>query len=308
MYFRSSIATSKKFVKDTARQFGIEINRRKKAVPRQDALVVRFNARVKHWWEDPSAPPEIRGLGSVAGDKRVMRRYIGAMGLNLPQMYFDVPTLDAIDFRALPHAFVIKPDNCWSGKGVMLIVGEAELLTGAAVPRSTLPEFCQRVFASTHFESAPRILVEEFLHDYDPRFVIPRDFKVYVAGGRAWIVQVIDRNGPEERRNHIFYTRDWIKIEDHFQTGYKPGPAVVKPALLPDLLEAAELVAGDTGVFARLDFYLTTRGIVFGEFTAVPFHGAGFTPFGEQYLCELMDRFPDAMPEGWSPECRHRRS
>lgn len=121
-----------------------------------------------------------------------------------------------------------------------------------------------------------------------------------MAGGRAWIIEVIDRNGPKETRNHSFYTREWIKIEDRFQTLYKPGPTLARPALLPELVEAVELLARDTGVFFRIDFYLTTRGVVFGEFTPHPFDGTNFTPFGEQYLCELMDRFPDAIPEGWS--------
>ena len=56
----------------------------------------------------------------------------------------------------------------------------------------------------------------------------------------------------------------------------------------------------------RLDFYLTTRGVVFGEFTFDTFAGRGFTPYGEKYLSDLMDSFPDAIPSGWSSDGRHR--
>ena len=301
MHFENGLSAAKKFAKGAALKCGLDINRWRKAVPRKDSLSARLHARDCYWWEDPSAPPEVKAIASVVGNKCVMRRYIQAMGLKLSQIYFDAPSLDVIDFVALPEAVVIKPNNGWSCNGVMLIAGETELLSRAAVPRSTLRDFCRQTLDSTGLTDS-RILVEEFLRDYDPRFVIPRDFKVYVAGGRAWIIQVIDRNGPKETHNHSIYTREWIKIDDLFRTNHKPGPAVSRPALLPELVELAELLARDTGVFLRLDFYLTTRGVVFGEFTASPGSGTRYTPFGEQYLCELMDRFPDTIPEGWSPE------
>ena len=123
----------------------------------------------------------------------------------------------------------------------MLITGESDSWRGVSIPRSKLRDFCQQVIDSTS-RPANRILVEEFLQDWEPGFIIPRDFKVYVAGGRAWIIQVIDRNGSEEQRNHSFYTREWAKIDDLFQTRYRPGPATARPPLLPELLELASLL------------------------------------------------------------------
>jgi hypothetical protein len=234
-----------------------------------------------------------------------MRQYIQSLDIKLPQLYFDVSSVQEIDFTALPPAVVIKPGNGSSSDGVMLITGETEHLRGVSISRSKLRDFCHQVIDSTP-RLANRILVEEFLQDWDPRFIIPRDFKVYVAGGRAWIIQVIDRNGSEELRNHSFYTREWAKIDDRFQTRYRPGPAIARPPLLPELLELAELIARDIGASLRLDFYLTTRGVVFGEFTFDSFAGNGFTPYGEKYLLDLMDNFPDAIPSGWSTDGRHR--
>jgi hypothetical protein len=276
----------------------------KRDLPQNGILFTRFEARFRYWRNDPSAPPEVKAVGTLL-NKRVMRRYIQILGIQLPQIYFDVSSLQEINFATLPHAVVIKPDNGSSSNGVMLIVGEIEYLSGVVILRSELRDFCQRALDSTPWP-AEHILVEEFLQDYDPRFIIPRDFKVYVAGGRAWIIQVIDRNGPKQQRSHSFYTREWAKIDDLFQTSYRPGPIIAKPPLLPELLELAELIARDIGAFLRLDFYLTTRGVMFGEFTFDPFSGYGFTSYGEQYLCRLMDRFPDAIPEGWSTDGRHR--
>src|SRR5262249_41687811 len=153
----------------------------------------------------------------------------------------------------------------------------------------TLRDFCRETFRGLekYGRPKPRILVEEFLHDYDPRFIVPRDFKVFVAGGRGWIIEVIDRNGPREAWNQSYYTRDWTRIEDRFQLDYPDGPTFDQPALLRELLSAAEVIARDTGVFSRLDFYLTARGAVFGEFTGFPADGRDYTAFGEKYLLDL---------------------
>jgi TupA-like ATPgrasp len=282
---------------------GLKFHKLRKNFSRKEKLSARFEARLQYWW-DPSAPPEVRAVGSLL-NKSTMHQYIQSLDIKLPQLYFDVSSLDEIDFAALPSAVVIKPANGSNSDGVMLIKGETEHLRGVSIPRSKLRDFCQQVIDSAP-RPANRILFEEFLQDWDPRFIIPRDFKVYVAGGRAWVIQVIDRNGSKEQRNHSFYTREWAKIDDLFQSGYRPGPATARPPLLPELLKLAELIARDIGAFLRLDFYLTSRGVVFGEFTFDPFAGFGFTPYGEKFLSDLMDRFPDAIPGGWSCDSRHR--
>ena len=256
-------------------------------------LMAKLNARRAYWFYTPDAPSEVKALAALATDKLLMRRYVKSLGLRLPEMYWDVGDVDAINFASLPYRTVIKPNNGAGSDAVMLIDGERELLSGAAVPRATLPDFCRNTLASARIARESRIIVEEFVQDYDRQFAIPRDFKVYVAGGRAWVVQVIDRNGPKVQRSHSFYTRDWTKFADAFQTSYLPGPPIPPPPLLPKLVSAAELMACDLGAFLRLDFYLTSNDPIFGEITWSPFDGVGFTRFGARYMCRLMDSFPD---------------
>jgi TupA-like ATPgrasp len=261
---------------------------------RKRELATRLRAKWIYWFENPDVPPEVKALSLLATDKLLMRRYVASLGLRLPQIYADCGSVDEIDFARLPERVVIKPHNSWGAGGAMVIDCERELLSGAIVPRSALPNYCRETLASAKRAGGPpRIIVEEFVRDYDRRFVIPRDFKIYVAGGRAWVVQVIDRNGPKATWNQSFYSRDWAKFTDKFQTTYMPGLDVQWPPLLPSLISAAELMARDLGAFLRLDFYLTSDGPVFGEITWSPFDGIGFTHYGERYLCDLMDRFPD---------------
>ena len=280
------------------RIFGyLKLDRLRKRFSRKGKLAARFEARLNYWW-DASAPLEAKAVGMLL-NKPTMRQYIKSLGINLPHLYFNVSSVDEVDFAALPQAVVIKPGNGSNSDGVMLIKGEIEYLRSISIERSKLRDFCQQVIGSTP-RLADRILFEEFLQDFDPRFIIPREFRVYVAGGHARIIQVIDRNGSKEQRSHSFYTRDWIKIDDLFQTAHRPGPAVGKPPHHAELLKLAELIARDIGIFMRLDFYITTRGVVFGEFEFIPFDGTGFTPYGEKYLLDLMDSFPDAIPAGWA--------
>jgi len=281
---RTRAARLKSKVKAIAARFGLR--------GPQDKLKARIEAKRAYWFGTPHAPSEVKALAALATNKLLMRRYVKSLGLRLPEMYCDVGHVDAINFASLPNRIVIKPHNGTECDAVMVIDGEKELFSGATVPRTALPDFCRKTIAAARF-AGPRIIVEEFVQDYDRQFAIPRDFKVYVAGGKAWVVQVIDRNGPKAQRSHSLYARDWTRFDDAFQTSYLPKPPIPTPPLLPELISAAESMACDLGAFLRLDFYLSSNGPIFGEITWSPFGGWGFTQFGAHYMCHLMDSFPD---------------
>jgi hypothetical protein len=272
-----------------------------KPIVRLESLLAARNA---YWWRDPAAPDEVKAVASLVASKRTMRRYIAAMGIRLPRLYYDAACVDEIHFNSLPDRVVIKPDGGWDSDAVMLFDGDRELLSGKVISHYQRAAFCREALNKARFvkPDAP-LLVEEFVKDYDEHFAIPRDFKIYVAGGHAHVVQVIDRNPVKGQRSGSFYTPHWIRIEDQFQTCYKPGPDVVKPEALPALIDNAEKIAKNIGAFLRLDFYIDAEGPVFGEFTSHPFAGLNYTAYGERYLIDLMHRFPDSIPSGWSIEC-----
>jgi hypothetical protein len=258
----------------------------------QAELKARLDAKDVYWFS-PDAPSQVKALASLASDKLLMRRYVSSLGLRLPQLYHDAGELDEIDFAGLPDRIVIKPHNGWNSDAVMLIDGERELLSGARISRASLPAFCRKNLAAATAAKNPRIIVEEFVQDYDRQFAIPRDFKVYVAGGMPWIIQVIDRNGSKKKRRQAFYNHEWTRFEDPFQMTYLEDRSVPPPPLLHRLVADARTIAADLNAFLRLDFYLSPTGPVFGEITWSPFAGVGFTRFGAEYLCGLMDRYPD---------------
>ena len=94
------------------------------------------------------------------------------------------------------------------------------------------------------------------------------DYKIYVFGGHAVLVQVhLDRG-----RNHrwTLYDRAWTQVS---MPDEPPSPA---PANLDRMLAAAETLARPFD-FARIDFYEIDGQPKFGEVTFYP--GSGLDPF-----------------------------
>lgn len=227
-------------------------------------------------------------------NKSTARPYVERMNVALPGLYHDAASVADIDFAALPERVVIKPAVATNSDGVMLLDGDTDLMSGKRVDRSDLPAL---------YSEHGRLIVEELLSDYDSRFPIPRDFKIFAAGGRVHVVQVIDRNGPPKRVCHSFYDRKWKRVPDRFKTNLTESPDIAKPPFHKDLIRAAERISRDIDVFMRLDFYMTPRGPVFGEFTPTPADGWNFTPYADKLLCELLDRHTAPL-HGWSMEGR----
>jgi hypothetical protein len=258
-----------------------------------------MDERLKKWYtnyykgEYTDQEPRRRYVAGLV-NKTSMLSYAKQHQIPTPERYFEVKDIDAIDFRLLPERLVIKPNNSADSDCVMLFGDGRELLSGEIVPLNARASFAEKTLASGRFLNAhTKILGEEFIQDYDSSFLIPRDFKVYVAGGHAHLIQVIDRNGAKETRSSSFYDRNWQRMEDNIQETYRRGPLIEKPARFEELLNLSERIARDIACFMRLDFYISAERVVFGEFTSFPFAGRHYTQEGDRLMCEMMDKFPD---------------
>ncbi|WP_071674542.1 ATP-grasp fold amidoligase family protein [Nioella nitratireducens] len=254
--------------------------------------------RLQRWYRGKASHPDPdlqeRRL-FVAGlvNKSRMHSYAEQMNLPLPKRYAEGRSLDDLDFSTLPDRVVIKPNNLSNNKGVLLFDREREAFSGDDVPISERRAYVTRRLGPLELSTrGTTFIAEEFIQDFDDRFAIPRDFKVFVAGGRAHVVQVVDRNAKKVGCRHRFYSRDWVAFSE-FQKTNAHGNRVAKPRHYRELLSLSDKIAHDIQCFMRLDFYITKRGVVFGEFTSYPNAGNKFTPLGSHVLCDLMDRFPD---------------
>jgi len=258
----------------------------------------RMDDRLNRWYkgmnphEDPKQQQRRQYVAGLV-NKTSMFKYAHRLKLPLPERFAEVDSLDALDCRALPERVVVKPNNAANNDGVLLFDGTREVFTNDTVALRDRAEYIRnRYHDSGILKPNSRIIAEEFIQDFDPQYTIPRDFKVYVAGGRPWVIQVVNRQGPKAQWSHRYYSQDWIAY-DHFQRENSLAPEIECPLHFNSLMELSTRIAQDIGCFMRVDFYITTERVVFGEFTSYPNAGLQFTEIGNNVLCDLMDRYPD---------------
>lgn len=128
-----------------------------------------------------------------------------------------------------------------------------------------------------HYRAARRLLlVEPYLTG---KAGMPDDYKVYVFGGRAEIIQHHVRRGSRAHRWTQF-DRYWKRVGGAISN----APA---PATLESMIDAAERLAGKAD-FLRVDFYEVDRRLWFGEFCLFP--GSGLDPFEPAALDRRLGR------------------
>lgn len=168
-----------------------------------------------------------------------------------------------------PYPFVVKANH---GCNQFAVVRDPDDYRAA---RRQAPTWLRRPYGQMldewHYRAARRmLLIEPFLGGSAAE--LPLDYKVYVFGGRAEIVQVhVDR-----ARNHRWtqFDRSWRPLS------LEPIQAPPPPCLR-SLLAAAEALAGGED-FLRVDFYCIEDRVLFGEFCLFP--GSGLDPFRPDQL------------------------
>jgi TupA-like ATPgrasp len=207
-------------------------------------------------------------------DKLAARSYVESRlgpGI-LPKLYYLTDRPETIPFDKLPERFVVKPTH---GSGWVQMVTDK-----SAADQAQLIDTCyqwlnrsfyqeSRVWVYKHIE--PCIMVEELIDDGSGP--APNDYKVFVFGGKVEMLQVDTTRFTDHRRR--FYTPCWEKL-DVLLTYDDICGEVARPPHLPEMIIAAETLGKDLD-FIRIDFYDTSTGLYFGEFTTGP--GGGWESF-----------------------------
>ncbi len=194
-----------------------------------------------------------------------------------------------------PMPFIVKANH---GCGQFVVVrSETDYQRARAQAPKWLKRFYGNWLDEWHYRSARRsILIEPFMGTPD---ALPIDYKVYVFGGRATMVQMHEGRGSDHRWSQ--YDREWTRLS----TSVGTAPA---PQSLPAMLNAAERLCRDHD-FMRVDLYEVGGAPIFGEFCLYP--GSGLDPFdppslddwlGVQWSAERQERGIGAIParERWA--------
>ncbi|MCY7339904.1 MAG: hypothetical protein LH465_08155 [Sphingomonas bacterium] len=162
-----------------------------------------------------------------------------------------------------PMPFMVKANH---GCGHYVVVRDA---ADYARARRDAPAWLERAYGGWldewHYRAARRsILVEPYIGAGD---VLPLDYKIYVFGGRAAMVQLHEGRAAAHRWHQ--YDRQWQPLSRH-------AGAAPPPVSLEAMLAAAETL-GAGHDFVRVDFYELGGRPVFSEFCLFP--GSGLDPF-----------------------------
>lgn len=215
-------------------------------------------------------------LLTLMSDKYAVRNYVREkLAVDIfPRLYLVTDNASEISFKNLPDRFVIKPTHA---SNWVRIVKDKNLTS-----EGELREQCQKWLQRNYYDVSKewvykniphRLLVEELLEDGTGD--VPRDYKLFVFGGKVQLIQVDVDRFRGHRRN--LYDRHWNRLDVSFVYDTYAG-RVTQPNGLAEMIEYAE-VLGDGLEFVRVDFYDLGSRVVFGEMTATPENGFGkFVP------------------------------
>ncbi|NCG39175.1 MAG: hypothetical protein GWP48_16870 [Actinobacteria bacterium] len=211
------------------------------------------------------------------------------MGISHPEVLGRFSSIDEVKPEEFGERFLVKPNEGSTNRGVYGLDRQPDAtyvdrLTGE---RRTWDEFATAYADLVKAKKISKsLIVEELLRKPGSSSSIPDDYKIYCFYDRAELVMQRDMNQSVDRVNwrFKFWNRDWedmgpVKYADRVDQSLAP------PVSGDELIATAERLGKALRVpFARIDFYDTDRGAVFGEVTLNPGPPEVFAPEVDEYL------------------------
>lgn len=248
--------------------------------------------RLQKWLREKD--PKYKDIVTLL-NKQACKVYTQNKNIYSPETYRATANFKDVYLSQFPSRVVIKPEDGADSNGVYVIENGIDLFTLEKIP-NRLDNFLKEKVSAHSFTKDKRVLIEELIDDVDfkhnPYLKIPRDFKVFVAGGQVFYIGVYNRNARKELRSVVEYSVDWKRIP-RMSTSYLPGCTEKKPKFFKEMISLAKEISREFPYVMRLDFYLSDKGPVFGEFTPNPSAGFNLTEVGERTLQQLFFVYPD---------------
>ncbi|RYY37990.1 MAG: hypothetical protein EOP46_00515 [Sphingobacteriaceae bacterium] len=266
----------------------------------------RIKKRHKTFWGVPGAEEfrnmPIQSFGSIdnlqrqphwqrmLSNKANALQFAAMHGCNVPDIYWQGRDIETINFDALPPQFVIKPTIGHSCNNVFLMNDGYNLMDKRYYTRDgILIKMKQMLRENTLNE----ILIEEFLMSEQGEYRIPVDYKVHTFNGEIARIEAIHRTGPCEGTVNVFDSY-WDKKEN-IGKKYINANDITPPKCLQQIIRQAKILSSAYQIYVRIDFYATSKGAVFGEFTPTPGIGVGFTEKANRLFTFYWDEYCNGM-------------
>jgi hypothetical protein len=133
------------------------------------------------------------------------------------------------------------------------------------------------------------LLAEEFMTTPDGRYEAGLEYKFYMFAGHMGPIMTFIRREKEFWVRH--YTQQWNQIDEVYLLSRPRDLPSPQPVQLEEMKSIAERLGAAFGTFVRVDLYLTSKGVFFGEFSSMPSGYKDYTPFANKSLGELWGKF-----------------
>ncbi|TES53593.1 glycosyl transferase [Halalkalibacterium halodurans] len=209
-------------------------------------------------------------LITTCADKYKVRNYIKELGYEeiLNELIGCWDNTEEIEWDKLPDKFVLK---CNHGAGYNLICQDKKNFNIDEAKRKLnnwLKEDYWKKRAELNYKFIDKkIICEKFIETHDGK--LPADYKLYCFNGKPDCVMVcLDREKGKPRL--FFFNRDWKLLDYTSDSIESPNDYLVeKPEGIDKMFEYAEILSKPFP-FVRVDFYLNSGKVIFGELTFTP--------------------------------------
>lgn len=218
---------------------------------------------------DPRIPYE--SLTDKVKVKEIMQKYFLTA-----KTLFVTDNPQSISVKKLPSSYIMKANNA-SGRGLLVKDGMifARRKRDSDLSPTPATNKILRSYAKTWLETPfaplseldkqytlikPMILFEEFLDD------LVMDIELFCFYGKVKLIEVLYINAYKNKPVISFYDPVWKLIEVTHPKYEVKREMIDKPDWLEELIAVTEQLTKNIDQ-VRVDFYLTGKGIYFGEFT-----------------------------------------
>jgi|SRR5690554_3215221 len=214
-------------------------------------------------------------LMTVCADKYKMREFITKLGYHnyLSNIYQVLDRIEDLNVQLLPDKFVIKANN---GSGTNIFISRKRDFNIKTVTKitnkwssvSTINIGKEWAYKNIN----KKIIVEEFIDDYEDGETCLRDYKVMCFHGEPKLVWVdINRNSNHKRN---FYDLEWNQIQVESDKDMERNILIEKPSRLDEMLSISKSIS-KFFPFSKIDFYYTkSKKLYIGEITFYPWSGS----------------------------------
>ena len=212
-------------------------------------------------------------------DKYLVRKFVEDCGLTdyLIPLYGVYNRAEDIDFQNLPEEFVLMT-NHGSGSDYYEICRDKSKLdikaTRDKMNTALSLNYSSNVSCEYHYQYIKPVIMCEKLLKNDNQDMVD-DFKVVCSYGKCHAILVC----KDRDRGRAYYSPNWEHL-DYCHAKYECQEKIKKPELLDEMLSAAAILSASFPL-ARIDFYIASGKLYFGEITLTPSGG------NHKYLNEM---------------------